>query len=157
MRKYGQEFSIQAVDTAELALDIVKKCNEDNTDLPVVICDRLMPLMNGDDLLIQIHKSNPDTRKILLTGQASTSSISNAINNANLYRYISKPWSNEELLSSIDEALGAFYNDRFLEEKALELEKSLLFEEIKYKNLVDLSQQSLYKLHQTYVLQDSCI
>ena len=82
MRKYGQEFSIQAVDTAELALDIVKKCNEDNTDLPVVICDRLMPLMNGDDLLIQIHKSNPDTRKILLTGQASTSSISNAINNA---------------------------------------------------------------------------
>jgi CheY-like chemotaxis protein len=42
MRKYGQEFSIQAVDTAELALDIVKKCNEDNTDLPVVICDRLM-------------------------------------------------------------------------------------------------------------------
>ena len=144
MRKYGQEFSIQAVDTAELALDIVKKCNEDNTDLPVVICDRLMPLMNGDDLLIQIHKSNPDTRKILLTGQASTSSISNAINNANLYRYISKPWSNEELLSSIDEALGAFYNDRFLEEKALELEKSLLFEEIKYKNLVEHMSGAIY-------------
>ena len=144
MRKYGQEFSIQAVDTAELALDIVKKCNEDNTDLPVVICDRLMPLMNGDDLLIQIHKSNPDTRKILLTGQASTSSISNAINNANLYRYISKPWSNEEILSSIDEALGAFYNDRFLEEKALELEKSLLFEEIKYKNLVEHMSGAIY-------------
>ena len=144
MRKYGQEFSIQAVDTAELALDIVKKCNEDNTDLPVVICDRLMPLMNGDDLLIQIHKSNPDTRKILLTGQASTTSISNAINNANLYRYISKPWSNEELLSSIDEALGAFYNDRFLEEKALELEKSLLFEEIKYKNLVEHMSGAIY-------------
>ena len=144
MRKYGQEFSIQAVDTAELALDIVRKCNEDNTDLPVVICDRLMPLMNGDDLLIQIHKSNPDTRKILLTGQASTSSISNAINNANLYRYISKPWSNEELLSSVDEALGAFYNDRFLEEKALELEKNLLFEEIKYKNLVEHMSGAIY-------------
>jgi response regulator RpfG family c-di-GMP phosphodiesterase len=157
MRKYGQEFSIQAVDTAELALDIVKKCNEDNTDLPVVICDRLMPLMNGDDLLIQIHKSNPDTRKILLTGQASTSSISNAINNANLYRYISKPWSNEELLSSIDEALGAFYNDRFLEEKALELEKSLLFEEIKYKNLVEHMSGAIYIMTADSNRQDSCI
>ena len=144
MRKYGQEFSIQAVDNAEQALDIVLKCNEDNTDIPVIICDRLMPLMSGDELLIQIHKTNPDTRKILLTGQASTTSISNAINNANLYRYISKPWSNEELLSSVDEALGAFYNDRFLEEKALELEKSLLFEEIKYKNLVEHMSGAIY-------------
>ncbi len=143
-RKYSQDFNIEAVDTAELALEIIKQCNSENTDLPVVICDRLMPTMNGDDLLIQIHKTNPDTRKILLTGQASTVSISNAINNANLYRYISKPWSNEELLSSVDEALGSFYNDRFLEEKALELEKNLLLEEIKYKNLVEQMSGALY-------------
>jgi PAS domain S-box-containing protein len=143
-RKYGQNFTIEAVDTAELALEIVKRCNEENTDIPVVICDRLMPVMSGDELLIQIHKSNPDTRKILLTGQASTGNISNAINNANLYRYISKPWSNEELFSSVDEALGAFYNDRFLEEKALELEKSLLLEEIKYKNLVEHMSGAIY-------------
>lgn len=143
-RKYGQDFAIEAVDTAELALEIVKRCNEENTDIPVVICDRLMPVMSGDELLIQIHKTNPDTRKILLTGQASTANISNAINNANLYRYISKPWSNEELFSSVDEALGAFYNDRFLEEKALELEKSLLLEEIKYKNLVEHMSGAIY-------------
>ncbi len=143
-RKYGDNFAIEAVDTAELALEIVKRCNEENTDIPVVICDRLMPVMTGDELLILIHKTNPDTRKILLTGQASTGNISNAINNANLYRYISKPWSNEELFSSVDEALGSFYNDRFLEEKALELEKSLLLEEIKYKNLVEHMSGAIY-------------
>ena len=143
-RRFQNNFNIEAVDNAELALKIVKKCNEDNTDLPVVICDRMMPTISGDDLLIQIHKTNPDTRKILLTGQASTFNISNAINNANLYRYISKPWNNEELLTSVDEALGSYYNDRFLEEKALELEKNLLLEEIKYKNLVEHMSGALY-------------
>lgn len=145
-KKYGREFSIEAVDSAEMALEIVHKCNEENIDIPVVICDRLMPTMSGDDLLIQIHKTNPDTRKILLTGQASTTSITNAVNNANLYRYINKPWSNQELLSSIDEALSAYYNDKFLEEKTLELEKNLLFEEIKYKNLVEQMSGAIYIL-----------
>ena len=85
-KKYGREFSVEAVDSAEMALEIVQRCNEENIDIPVVICDRLMPTMSGDDLLILIHKTNPDTRKILLTGQASTTSITNAVNNANLYR-----------------------------------------------------------------------
>jgi PAS domain S-box-containing protein len=144
IKKYGQEFLIEAVDRADLALEIIEKCNEENIDIPVVICDRLMPLMNGDDLLIHIHKTNPETRKILLTGQVSTTSITNAVNNANLYRYITKPWSNQELLTSVDEALTAYYNDKFLEEKTLELEKNLLFEEIKYKNLVEHMSGAIY-------------
>ena len=143
-KKYGKNFLIEAVDSAESALEIVKNCNAENIDIPVVICDRLMPTMSGDDLLIQIHKTNPETRKILLTGQASTTSITNAVNNANLYRYITKPWSNEELLSSVEEALGSFYNDKFLEEKTLELEKNLLFEEIKYKNLIEHMSGAIY-------------
>ncbi|HMV42249.1 MAG TPA: ATP-binding protein [Leptospiraceae bacterium] len=143
-RKYGVDFTIESVDSPDSALEIVKKCNEDNIDIPVIICDRMMPSMNGDELLILIHKTNPNTRKILLTGQASTVSISNALNNANLYRYISKPWKNEELTSSIDEALFAYYNDRFLEEKTLELERNLLLEEIKYKNLVEQMSGAIY-------------
>ena len=110
------------MDNAELAPKIVKNVMR-TIQICLFVIDRMMPTISGDDLLIQIHKTNLDTRKILLTGQASTFNISNAINNANLYRYISKLWNNEELLSSVDEALGSFYNDRFLEEKALELEK----------------------------------
>lgn len=143
-RKYGQDFIVESVDSPESALEIVKKCNEDNVDIPVVICDRMMPSMNGDELLIHIHKTNPNTRKILLTGQASTISISNALNNANLYRYITKPWSNDELTFLVDEALFAYYNDRFLEEKTLELERNLLLEEIKYKNLIEQMSGAIY-------------
>lgn len=143
-KKYGNSFTVEAVDSAESAIEIVRKCNLENIDVPVVICDRLMPDMSGDDLLIQIHKTNPETKKILLTGQASTISLTNAVNNANLYRYINKPWSNQELLSSVDEALDSYYNDKFLEVKTLELEKSLLFEEIKYKNLVEQMSGAIY-------------
>lgn len=143
-KKYGANFLIETADSAESALAIIQKCNSDNIDVPVVICDRLMPTMSGDDLLIQIHKSNPETRKILLTGQASTTSITNAVNNANLYRYLTKPWSNKELLSSVEEALSSYYNEKFLEEKTLELEKNLLFEEIKYKNLIEHMSGAIY-------------
>ena len=54
--------------------------------------------MKGDEVLKEIHKLSPGSLKILLTGHADVEGISNAINNAQLYRYIAKPWDKDDLV-----------------------------------------------------------
>jgi response regulator RpfG family c-di-GMP phosphodiesterase len=53
----------------------------------------------------------------MLTGHASLEAVVNAINNANLYRYVSKPWEKEDLHLTVKQAIESFYKDRQLEEK----------------------------------------
>jgi signal transduction histidine kinase len=70
-----------------------------------------MPGMKGDELLKEIHKLSPGSLKILLTGQASLDGISNAINNAQLYRFIAKPWDKDDLVLTVKEAIKSFLQD----------------------------------------------
>jgi two-component system sensor histidine kinase/response regulator len=68
--------------------------------------------MKGDALLEKLHDLDPSARKILLTGQASLEGIGNAINRANLYRFISKPWEKEDLIMTINEAIKSYEQEK---------------------------------------------
>ena len=57
-----------------------------------------MPGMNGDDFLIRVHRIIPAARSIMLTGQSNADAVGNALNHARLYRYISKPWEETDLM-----------------------------------------------------------
>ena len=59
----------------------------------------------GDELLIKIHDAYPSIIKILLTGQASLESAINVINKAGIYRYMTKPWDEVELMQTIEKGL----------------------------------------------------
>lgn len=80
----------------------------------LVISDMRMPEMDGAQFLEQVRKRWPDTIRLLLTGYADVTSTVDAINKGEIYRYISKPWDDNELLLIVRQAL---------ERKALEREK----------------------------------
>ena len=69
-RPFGKEFKIQTLESGDEALEVFKDLLAKKVYVPVIITDHAMPGLKGDELLIETHKLNPDTRKILLTGQA---------------------------------------------------------------------------------------
>ncbi|MFA6921813.1 MAG: response regulator, partial [Gallionella sp.] len=72
----------------------------------LVVSDMRMPDMNGAQFLEQVCAKWPDTIRILLTGYAEISSTIDIINKGKIYRYISKPWEDDDIVSSVKQALG---------------------------------------------------
>ncbi len=75
------------------------------TPIDLVISDYLMPEMDGVDFLLRLKEIYPDATRILLTAYADKQNAIRAINELGLYRYIEKPWDNEQLLVTIKNGL----------------------------------------------------
>lgn len=118
---FENNYLIETSTTAEEALEIYQELKDNGYDIPVVISDYLMPGMRGDEFLIKIHDKNPHTLKILLTGHANIEGITNAINKANLYRYIPKPWDRDDLILTVREAVRSFLQEEEIMQKNIEL------------------------------------
>ncbi len=116
-RSFGSEYSIEVAESAEEAIELIIELLEAGNTIPVVISDQLMPGKKGHEFLINVHQISPATYTILLTGQSGIEAITEAVNNANLYRYIAKPWEGNDLLLTIKEAVKGFYQDKQLEEQ----------------------------------------
>ena len=82
------------------ALDFIKRHK-----INVIISDQRMPIMPGVELLRQAREISPDTVRILLTGYSDLASIVGSINDGEVYRFISKPWDNQELQQTVAEAV----------------------------------------------------
>jgi len=80
----------------------------------LVVSDMRMPEMDGAAFLEQVNQRWPDTVRILLTGYADITSTINAVNKGRIYRYISKPWEDNDILLTVQ---------RGLEQKNLEQER----------------------------------
>jgi two-component system, sensor histidine kinase and response regulator len=115
--KFGDQYLIATASSGAEALAMAAEFAVDGCDVPVVIADYIMPGMKGDEFLAALHDRSPQTRKILLTGQAEKAGVINAINQADLYRYIGKPWEPLNLALTIKEALQSYARDRELEQQ----------------------------------------
>ncbi|WLQ15753.1 response regulator [Hahella aquimaris] len=82
------------------AIDALKK-----EPVDLVISDYRMPEINGVELLNALKEVRPEALRILLSGQADIDGVTSAINDAEIYRFISKPWSDEDLLMTLENAL----------------------------------------------------
>lgn len=99
---------IETAQSAEEALEVVEDFHQDGIELQVVIADYIMPNMRGDDLLVELHDRLPRTKKIMLTGQSDVAGVKRAINEAGLYRFLEKPWHNDDLLLTLRGAIHAY-------------------------------------------------
>ena len=88
----------------------------------LIISDFLMPQMNGLEFLTEVNKMYPEVSKILLTGYADKENAIRAINEVGLYRYIEKPWDNDDLIINIKNGIERSYLLSQLREKISELE-----------------------------------
>lgn len=88
----------------------------------LIISDFLMPEMNGLEFLREAKKYCPETSMILLTGYADKENAIKAINEVGLYKYIEKPWDNDDLLMNIKNGIERSHLLSKLREKISELE-----------------------------------
>lgn len=124
---FGNRFDIEMAEDANSAMEILARCKSEQIDVPLVICDQVLRGKSGDELLIQIHQEYPQIYKVMLTGYASAKSLGNALNKANLYRYLTKPWDSEDLILTISEAVKAYFQNRKVAELSSKLEETYLF------------------------------
>jgi two-component system sensor histidine kinase/response regulator len=117
------DYMIEVAESGEEAMEIINELIEDKVELPIVIADFIMPGMKGDKLLEKIHALLPNTKNILLTGQASIEGVSYAVNKANLYRFIPKPWDKEDLILTVKEALRSYDQEKTIIRQNIELKE----------------------------------
>lgn len=92
----------------------------------VIISDQRMPEMLGIELLRQAKEISPNTMRLLLTGYSDLNAIIGSINEGEIYRFISKPWQQEELLSTVEEAAHIAMSSPAIEDSmAIELNNQL--------------------------------
>ena len=93
------------------------KVMEESGPFQVVISDYRMPVMNGVEFLKAVYDRWPETVRIVLSGYADASAIVAAINEGHIYRFIPKPWNDDELRITIQNCLERY----FLQKKNREL------------------------------------
>ena len=103
-------------------LKALESIRENQIDL--VISDYLMPEMTGIEFLLQVKKLQPYATRILLTGYADKENAIRAINEVNLYQYIEKPWSNDDLKLIIQNGLERRFLMADLEAKIGEVQQA---------------------------------
>lgn len=83
--------------------EALKRCALAEFD--IVISDFNMPQMTGVEMLSAIKQIAPATVRMMLSAATEFGTVTSAINEAEVFRYISKPWDNAQLLTDIDAAL----------------------------------------------------
>ncbi len=107
------------------AIELVRELVAEQCDIAVIIADYLMPDLKGDEVLRQVYELSPKTLTVMLTGQAGVDGITNAINTAQLYRYIAKPWQPADLKLTVREAVNSYQQEQQLNNYQHQLEQKV--------------------------------
>ena len=89
---FRRDFKIETALSGDQALQLLKTHN-----FHIIVTDQRMPEMTGIEFLQIVKKSHPESIRILLTGYADINAVIDAINQGEIYRYISKPWNEQDL------------------------------------------------------------
>ncbi len=100
---FRRDFDILTAESAHSAMSLV----EDN-EFHVIISDQRMPDVTGVEFFEKIRNNHPDPIRILLTGYADIEAVIAAINRGEVYRYITKPWDENDLKVTIQNAFEIF-------------------------------------------------
>jgi DNA-binding NtrC family response regulator len=100
---FRRDFEIYVAQSAREGRKIL-----DTNEIGVIITDQRMPGMTGIEFLESILTVYPDTIRILLTGFSDMNAVMDAINRGQVYKYLVKPWQNEELKLYIQNALEIY-------------------------------------------------
>ncbi len=147
---FSDQYIIETAECSEEALELVEQLLEENYEVPVVISDYILPDIKGDELLKLIHAISPATAKVMLTGQADRKTVENTLKHAKLYRYIKKPWQNEDLVFTVSEAIKSYFREKQLTDKNQELERKVTtfykFVPVQFLKLLNIEEYDKIKL-----------
>lgn len=98
------EFEIFTAGSGEEALALLAREGQ----MALVVADQRMPGMSGIELLAKIKKAYPETIRMIISAYTEIHELIDAINKAEVYRYFVKPWKEDSLRLTIDNAVGTY-------------------------------------------------
>lgn len=104
-RSLRKDFDITIAEGGEAGLAAIASSEE---EFAVVISDMQMPGMNGVQFLQRVMKESPNTVRIMLTGNADQQTASDAVNEGNIFRFLTKPCDAETLTKVLNAGLEQF-------------------------------------------------
>lgn len=118
-----EPYRILTAESGPEALDILEK-----EEVHVLISDQRMPGMDGTELFSRVRERWPHILRIILSGYADVDSITEAINRGHIYKFILKPWNDQNLRLEIRQALDQYAlarTNRELQQTILEQNEAL--------------------------------
>ena len=121
--KYRDTYAIVSAASGEEALSSVRELKARGETLALILTDQRMPGMQGTALLTRAREVYPEARRVLLTAYSDIDAAVQAINDAHLDYYLSKPWEppEEHLFPVLDDLLDSWQADYLPEAKGLRL------------------------------------
>lgn len=113
------DFDILLAESADEAREILKE-----KEVPIIIADQRMPKETGIEFFESIKDKYPYTMRILLTGYTDIQAVISAVNVGNIFRYLQKPWNEEEITTAVHSAFEVYDSRVQLIQKQKELEKA---------------------------------
>ena len=99
---FRSNYELSFAESGQQALELLK-----TQPVDVIVSDQRMPGMTGIELLRAARDLNPNAMRILLTGYSDLNAIIGSINEGEIFRFVNKPWSNEELTATVARAVTA--------------------------------------------------
>lgn len=100
-RTFRQEYQVLRAESGHRALEILAEAG----DVAVIISDQRMPGMSGTEFLSLTATQYPDIIRIILTGYTDVEDLVEAINSGKVFKYVTKPWDEEELRTVVQQAV----------------------------------------------------
>lgn len=106
-RLFGRRFGYETAESAPEAWEVIDELIADEVELVVIVSDWLMPGVRGDEFLTEVRARHAHVVRILLTGQAPPEAIERVLNDALVFKVMQKPWSADELQTTIEAGIVA--------------------------------------------------
>lgn len=120
-RLFRSTYSVLKAASGKQALSLL---DEHRDSIALIITDQRMPEMTGVELLTVALQKAPEIIRILITGYTDIASIIDAVNAAQIYRYLTKPWDPVDLQNTVREATQKHLLEKEIKEKTAQLEKA---------------------------------
>lgn len=114
---FRHDYDVLTASSANEGFQIVS----DNPDIKIIFCDQRMPEKSGVEFFEEISKVYPDPVRMLITGYIDIESVISAINKGHIFRYLTKPWREEDVRSAIEEGFKYYTTTSLLRIKNEEL------------------------------------
>jgi DNA-binding NtrC family response regulator len=99
---FKRSYDVLVASSGAEALEIMR-----SHEVDVIVSDQRMPEMTGIELLRQARELRPNVMRVLLTGYSELNAIIGSINEGEIFRFVNKPWSNEDLQDTLAKAVDA--------------------------------------------------
>jgi CheY-like chemotaxis protein len=99
-RLFRNDYDVYSAPSGPAALELLTL-----HDFALIVSDQRMPGMTGIEFLMRAAEFRPQTVRIMLTGYTDAGALVDALNSGVVYKYVAKPWINEDFQQNVKRAL----------------------------------------------------